>query len=487
MADETLRSNLAKAFEPGPDFPSRGLLSRTMAMLEVQVDRSPRSRGRLRLGLPRAAPQFVAGVLLVCLALAAVAIFVATHRVPVPTPVHTPPLQITSPGAIGCSTSCRVRPLVFVSAKVGWLIENRGQDAGACSPSCPTGSVILSTRDGGLHWTSQLSSNSWSQEILASPDGMELMVVPSPGLGATLHHSTDGGVHWTSSDLPTQKTVSDQLYFFNPHEGWLSSLEPTSSVVDVFHTIDSGAHWNLIRIDTKAKFGLDFEVFTDLLQTLFFTDSATGWFQPAPSWSAYVTHDGGATWRMQSIPRPNGVQADWTAWVDQIYLFPNGMDGVLSMHVRHPGLIGPAGPQSAPYRYVYTTSDSGDHWSNPTYPPAVDVPGAAPSGPSFVDVNIAFIDATHWVGWPQPTPIGAEPIASFMHTSDAGRHWDVLTASSLQTVQSFDFLDPLRGWVVGAQGSVSYGTGIAAQTGLSLYVTTDGGSSWTPLKVPGLS
>ncbi len=33
MADETLRRNLDRAFDPGPDFPQRLLLSRTMAAL----------------------------------------------------------------------------------------------------------------------------------------------------------------------------------------------------------------------------------------------------------------------------------------------------------------------------------------------------------------------------------------------------------------------------------------------------------------------
>jgi photosystem II stability/assembly factor-like uncharacterized protein len=481
--------------------PPGGLETR---VLQQALQRSgnvvPAHRAERRSALPSWDPkrrtELAAGIAAVVLAAIVIGTFafIRLNTRPIPTPVHPPPFQIRSPGAVGCSSSCTYRPLVFVSTNVGWLIENRGQDPGACSPApCPIGSVILRTDDGGSHWNTQLSSNSWGQEILASPDGMELLFVPQPDQGAALHRSTDGGLHWTSLSLPTgsgqavqtgcklghcvQQSIGEQVYFVNPREGWLLSQEPTFTVADLFHTTDSGAHWNLTRIDIKAEFGLDLaRGLTDTVgnvdHTLYgqvvFNDSANGWFLPIPSWNIYVTHDGGATWHRQSIPRPIGVQSDWGAFVDEVYLFPNGIDGVLSMHVRHAGLIGPAGPQSAPYRYVYTTSDGGDHWSNPTYPPAVDV--------GYVDVSIAFIDATHWIGWPQPTVMGPTPVGGFMHTSDAGRHWDVLPASSLQVVESFEFLDPLRGWVVGAQSA-----------GLSLYETTDGGASWTSFNVSGLS
>jgi photosystem II stability/assembly factor-like uncharacterized protein len=474
MAEETLRSNLAEALDAGPDFPSRLLLSRTIAMLDLQVDRSHRTHARIRLGLHGAAPQLFAAVLIASMAVAAVAFFFATHHVPIPTQVHIPPVQVKSPGAAGCSSSCNLQPLAFISADTGWLIEDRGQSAtsGGCNSVCPTGSVIVKTVDGGLHWKTQLTIGGSSQEILASPDGSELLVVPSPGQGAALYHSTDGGADWATVSLPTgngqavqttckfgtcfQEPMAEQLYFINPREGWVLALEPTFTVADLFHTTDSGAHWSLIRVAVKQAFGLDLA--QGLNGQLIFNDSATGWFLPAPSWDIFMTHDGGVTWHRQSVPRPSGVTSDSGAFVDEVSLFSNGTDGVLSMHVRRPGLIGPAPTQSAPYRYVYTTSDGGNHWSNPSHPPAV-----------------AFIDATHWVGWPEPMGMGEASTAGFMRTSDAGRHWDVRPADFMQ-VESFQFLDPLRGWALASQSD-----------GVSLYVTTDGGATWTPLKVPGLS
>jgi hypothetical protein len=503
MADETLRRNLATAFDPGPDFPNRLLLSRTMAILDAEFDRSERKRAQIRIGLARVAIQLVAGVVAVVLAVVAVAAFFATHHLLSPTPARTPHFQIKAPGAAVCNSNCSVGPLLLVSANMGWLAEQLTPDTSspACNPVCPTTSVIFRTDDGGFHWRAQLSWLGWAQEILASPDGREVLVVPEADQGAALHHSTDGGVHWTSFDLPAgvgqamqtickfggchQQSIAEQLYFLNPREGWVLSQEATFTTADLFHTTDSGAHWTLTRVDIKAAFGVDVATgLTDpngnvdhsLPGQLVFADSATGWFLPVASWDTHVTHDGGTTWRLQSVPRPIGVQPDTTAYIDDVRLFSNHKDGVLSLRVRIPGQGGPPGVETSPYRYTYTTSDGGDHWSNPTHPPSVQILQSGLLGPGFLDVNIDFIDATHWVGWPQPPGLGPAALAGFMHTSDAGQHWNVLPANSVQVVEWFEFLDPSRGWALAGESA-----------GVSLYETTDGGATWTSLSLPELS
>lgn len=82
MAEETLRRSLDRAFDPGPDFPDRLLLSRTMAMLDKEIratgrDTRWKSRQRTPLSwlLPRAVLQIAAGVLIVVLVAAAAAAF----------------------------------------------------------------------------------------------------------------------------------------------------------------------------------------------------------------------------------------------------------------------------------------------------------------------------------------------------------------------------------------------------------------------------
>src|SRR6266480_7005205 len=82
MADETLRRNLGAAFDPGPGFPDRLLLSRTMAILDAEAKTA--SRGQKRSGVllrwPRTGQSVVAVLLLVALALAALGVFLVAHR-----------------------------------------------------------------------------------------------------------------------------------------------------------------------------------------------------------------------------------------------------------------------------------------------------------------------------------------------------------------------------------------------------------------------
>lgn len=469
----------------------------------VKTHRAQR-RGDVRSWEPTRRTEVAAGIAAVLLAAIVIGTFafIRLNTHPVPTPGRTPHIQIKAPGAAVCSSGCAVGPLLFISADVGWLAEQLTPDttSSACNPVCPTTSVIFRTDDGGFHWKAQLTWAGWAQAILASPDGSEVLVVPQYDQGALLHHSTDGGVHWTSFGLPmgtkpamqticklghcSQQSITGQLDFVNPHEGWALSQEATFTVADLFHTTDSGAHWNLTRIDIKASLGVDVargltdpygNVDHSLYGQLVFSDSANGWFLPEPSWNIYLTHDGGTTWRLQSIPRPLRIQPDTTAFIDQVRLFSNHKDGVLSLQVSNPGQSGQTGGKSAPYRYTYTTSDGGDHWSNPTYPPSVQILQAGVQVPGFLDVNIDFIDTTHWVGWPRPFGLVREPLAGFMHTSDAGQHWSVLPAISVSVGNWFEFLDPSRGWTLGG-----------GPAGISLYETIDGGVSWTSLSLPEL-
>jgi hypothetical protein len=82
MANETLRRNLENAFDPGPGFPDRLLLSRTMAILDADAKAAGRGRKPTAIFLrwPRTDQRVVATLLLVILALAAVGVFLIAHR-----------------------------------------------------------------------------------------------------------------------------------------------------------------------------------------------------------------------------------------------------------------------------------------------------------------------------------------------------------------------------------------------------------------------
>src|ERR1700687_3784115 len=108
MAEEMLRRNLDRAFDPGADFPNRLLLSRTMAMLNADATTAGRlkRRERSRLGWPLPPMRLVAIVMALVVAVAATAAFLALHRFFAPVPVHTPPFKVAAPGVGVCFSAC---------------------------------------------------------------------------------------------------------------------------------------------------------------------------------------------------------------------------------------------------------------------------------------------------------------------------------------------------------------------------------------------
>lgn len=508
MAEETLRRNLESAFDPGPDFPDGLLLSRTMAILRAESGTTVRARwsGRHRLSWQRPAIRLAAILMVVIVAVAATAAFLTMHRFLAPVPAHTPPFKVNAPGVGICSGACSVTGTLFVSTTIGWLMETTNLP---CAATCPEQtSVLFRTDDGGRQWKAQHIWNQASGQIgqmLASPDARELLIVGSPfdpGIGLVLH-SVDGGITWTSHGLPpgagqavetgckgghcSQSKLQPLMYFLNPREGWVLSQEQSYSLADLFHTTDSGAHWVLVaRIDIKAQFNLDLATGLylpnglldhSLPGPLVFQSSSTAWLNLGGLTSDSSPHlfrslDGGVTWQLQTLQGPPDINS--SASILWTLKFFNDREGVLELKVTD---LSPLTEN----HFVYTTSDGGDHWSSP-----IQVPNVTQLEALF------YIDLRHWVGLPI--------VGGWMRTADGGQHWDVTPAttqfggapapgSGLPAQEPdnwpppwFAFLTPAQGWayvLVPPNGGVSAGT--------TLYETTNGGVSWTPFSLPGLS
>jgi photosystem II stability/assembly factor-like uncharacterized protein len=533
MAEERLRRNLEVALDPGPDFPSHLWLSRTMGLVGAQakalgeVQRKPR---RLRWfgRIPQTGLRFLAAVITVVLAIASLAVFLALHH-PVQTPAPTthgptivgiPSYVVRQLGTSVCSSAtCSVGSPTFVSNNIGWLTEEPVDTGGSnCVPSCPV--TLFRTDDGGLHWKAQVSWKSEVAQILASPDGHEVTVVGSMAtIGSGVLHSTDGGGHWSTANYPPtagkatqticksgvacrQQNIGAQLYFTSVREGWILSQEPSYSVADLFHTTDAGAHWDLTTIDVRAAFNVDLaqgsadlsgNIDHALHGKLVFADSSTGWFVSPTTWDLFVTHDGGHTWRDQELAccAPLPAPGSATTGLDSVRLFSDGKHGVISWY-EHSGSFGAipsSGYDRAPFQFEHTTSDGGDHWSSPpTHPSSVELPAQPdfPGGPAYVNVSIDFIDATHWVGWPEREGLGSLPVAGFMSTSDAGQHWNVLPTPPFHFSGLFGFVNPSVGWADVSSGEGTSVSSISYSTGATYYQTTDGGRTWAPISLPEL-
>jgi len=144
MAEHSLRRNLDEVFDPGLEFPSPLLLSRTMAALESAEQRRP-SLGKavactVRGRVPNLSPtttRLLAGALIVLILLAAVGAWAGLHRLflsPTPAPW-------TGCGGVLQCTSVRV-PLNYSNAGAG-SIEIATIRKPATNPAHRIGSLVL--------------------------------------------------------------------------------------------------------------------------------------------------------------------------------------------------------------------------------------------------------------------------------------------------------------------------------------------------------
>jgi photosystem II stability/assembly factor-like uncharacterized protein len=424
----------------------------------------------------------VASVIMAVIVLvAAMAAFLAVHRASVPTaPVHFPPFHVKSPGAGVCSGTCNVGYPMFVSPDVGFVVET-GHSQGT--------SVLFRTDDGGLTWNALHASQS-AEHILASSDAKELLMSPpSGGLcvtfgcynnspGPPLLYSGDGGVTWSSHGFPSSAGAAPEVasYFLNPHEGWVLFQDG-----ELFHTSNGGARWaRLALTDIRAQLGQDLSG-----GQLFFANSGTAWYVANPlsasSVDIFRSLDGGVTWRRQNVqPPPISSSGSSPLQIPSSLKFFNDREGVLEFVAQQNG------PDILQIRYVYTTSDGGDHWSAPL---------PAPNVPYERAVAIRYLDLKHWVGWPMD--------GGWYSTADGGQHWKVTPAPGIglgtgttapghglpgfvqwtsEFPYWFDFLTPSQGWALLAS-SPPPGSQIGTT---ALYQTNDGGVDWTPLSLPEL-
>jgi photosystem II stability/assembly factor-like uncharacterized protein len=355
--------------------------------------------------------------------------------------------------------------LAFVSPEVGWIAESKASVAG------PT--VVYRTTDGGRSWQQQLTwDGPGPTQVRFSADGEQGLVVGQGGV--PIFRTSDGGAHWQRMALPPQADQIALLYFLNAREGWVVSYlnQATPGFAGIFHTTDGGQRWSQsARLDVNLEFSHG-QLGGSLQGSIVFSDSGTGWFVPVAVSGTdipvvppflYVTHDGGKTWKVQTLGTPVGVKMNsGTADIRPPQFF-NQHQGVLMVTV----VSTPTGPDQsnqAPFvqgTYAYSTTDGGDHWSDP-------VPVVFPVAIEFLR-SITIVDARTWV------ILDGSRIA---RTTDGGATWVVLAGGLPANAQvgAVDFEDATNGWAEVVIAS--------AHPTLAMFRTTDGGTHWTKVSVP---
>jgi photosystem II stability/assembly factor-like uncharacterized protein len=444
MAEETLRRNLDSAFDPGPDFPHPLLLSRTMAILDAEAKTAGRgqerlmSHPRLSAALPRRNLQLVAAALVVVLAVAAVAAFLAinqySHR---SVPVRTRP--------VAASGTC-FQGFHMVSSTVGWRgARSRTTDGGTTwrdvtLPSLPNfskGSTAGCVLDAAHAWTTQATGPS-----LVSATQLHVLA------------TADGGQTWQQgTPVPASGVnMGVALEFIDPQNGWLLTATGADAspalTRTLYATSDGGLHWSRLASGSQSNGSSLGQIAGGCsVSGMTFVSTDKGWLtwdcsgpngsQPQSGGPVVaVTIDGGHTWTPLSLPSFPGT-AGWTCGASPPLL--SGNQGVLPVSCGN----GWAG--------VYRTNDLGDSWTL----------GQPPFW--FQLSQVDFVDATRGFVF---TGVATSDL---YRTTDSGRDWALVKKSvfSGQTVGEFQFIDATTGFAL-----TSTSPGVP-------WKTTDGGLTWS--------
>jgi len=301
--------------------------------------------------------------------------------------------------------------------------------------------------------------------------------VAVPGDGRGLGHlvrTGDAGAHWDAIPLPSGLNTPnlDAVDFHDEMHVWVLVIlgaESTSSneLAVVASTADGGAHWA-----TTPKFGIAGSgsgiQFLDAGHGWVFATLGAGGAVGAADTTLYRTTDGGADW--QAIKPPSEVRGDPTVVAGLPEACPMG--GPIGQPTFADAQTGWLGAFCGGSPFFYATKDGGRSWSHPTIQL---FPGPAGMAVPYMQYNVDSLerlsatDVVFVLHRGGTTGANALQESWIYATHDAGGSW---TSYRLPAAElGADFVDPLRGWMIGA--------GAGGDTSVrSLYATADGGRTW---------
>lgn len=266
-------------------------------------------------------------------------------------------------------------------------------------------SFIYHTSNGGTTWTAnEMDTAAGSLYFLDAQTGY---LLSRQGIAAgseyvALYFTKDTGLTWQQrfaqlpEDNPTSLPSSGNksgFTFLNVNIGWVSGSVPVSDFIYLYHTINSGANWDLVSINLP-------DAATDNMYSSFppiFIDQTTG-FLPVRKYAAdnssstiiFTSTDAGGSWNYLSN-LPDTIQHDF---VD--------------------GSTGWAMGESSLFR----TTDGAHTWKDLT----ASLPtGLSPLNFDFVDSQNGFLVATS-------ADMSHLDENYFYQTEDGGETWQLLSA-----------------------------------------------------------
>lgn len=310
---------------------------------------------------------------------------------------------------------------------------------------------IIRTNDGGVTWYNVTPGNLADAGYLVYTSFLDADTawVQFPDMnkypnGGKLYRTIDGGLTWETFTTPFS---GGSLHFVDANNGWMMAdlgVGAGSMAVSIFQTSDGGKTWNRTYTNdpnlAEASDTLPLGGIKNLILPL---DAETAWvggvvYAPGQTY-LFRSDDGGKTWFNINLVLPENTAESELSLQDMVFISPK--NGLLALRIT----------SETPQTIVYITEDGGNTW--------VQSPAA------FEGYGIL------------ETPSASEMIFytadQFYVTKDAGVTIQQISPEIKfgDSIIDMSFANSQTGWVITASPSNER----------TLYKTTDGGATWTPL------
>lgn len=392
--------------------------------------------------------------------------------------------------------------VVYAAAELSSWVWNNGQSRNGREFDM-VGGVVYKTTDGGESWIEVWRGDNLARYILIDPRNTEVLYLstgifdreaansdPQAGLpgGEGVLKSTDGGVTWMNINNGLNNLYIGSLFMHPSNPDILLAGTGNNQYHDqagVYLSEDGGATWNQVLRD-------------DIIESVEFASSNPSIAYAGSASAIYRSEDGGQMWKRVSGGDENGwgapgIRAGFPidfqvdprnpdrifaneygggnflsedggqTWVDASRGYTGAQVRAIAVDPNQPGRVIAAARSG-----IFISYDGGSNWQGLSNPPVVSM-----------EWNAVAIDPA------DPKHIVAETNWNniLVVSRDAGRNWTL----------AFNFREQRVGWRVvafapsnptivyaGSTGYFSAGSFDPSQPGKGIYVSQNGGNSWSP-------